>query len=150
MKKAIIAGFAIIIALAFTADASAQQMRRGCWGRADRYNRLYDPDTVVTVSGTVTDIDYFQPSAGMAEGVHLFLRQPDGTPTEVHLGPRWYIENQDISIDEGDFVEVTGSRIMFEGEPVVIASSLRMDGQVLRLRDRQGYPLWAGWRREAN
>ena len=146
MKKTLFAGLVLFIGLAFTADAFAQTMRRGCWGRADRYNRLYNPDTVMTISGTVTDVDYFSPGEAMAQGVHLLLRQPTGELTEVHLGPRWYMDNQDVIIREGDVIQVTGSRITFEGEPVIVASEVRMDGQVLRLRDPQGYPLWAGWR----
>ena len=84
-----------------------------------------------------------------AQGVHLLLRQPGGETTEVHPGPRWFTENQDIMIDEGDSIDVRGSRIFYEGEPVVTASAVRMDGQVLRLRDEQGIPFWAGWRRQS-
>jgi hypothetical protein len=146
MRKALLVTLIMMVGLLFTTEVFAQQIRRGCWGRADRYNRLYDPDTVTTISGTVEDIDYFTPAEGMAQGVHVQLRQTTGEATEVHLGPRWYIDNQDIEIREGDFIQVTGSRIMFEGEPVIVASSVQMDGEVLRLRDREGYPLWAGWR----
>jgi hypothetical protein len=147
MKKAGVAGLIVLIGLALTTGAFAQQMQRGCWGRSDRYNRLYNPDTVVTINGTVTEIEYFTPAEGMSQGVHLLLRQPNGAVAEVHLGPRWYLDNQDVRINEGAAIEVTGSQIDFEDQPVVIASTVRMDGQVLRLRDRQGFPLWAGWRR---
>jgi hypothetical protein len=148
MKKILVAGLVLVFGLALASDAFAQQVRRGCWGRADRYNRLYNPATVETISGTVTDVGYFSPAEGMAQGVHVLVRQPDGQTVDVQLGPRWYLDNQDITIKEGDPITVTGSRVTLNGEPVIIASEVRLNNEVLHLRNRQGYPLWAGWRSE--
>ncbi len=148
MKKSLLASLIVLFALTLSADVFAQTLNQGCWGRADRYNRLYNPDTVGTISGPVTDIEYFTPAQGMTQGVHLFLRQQSGEITEVHLGPRWFLDNQDFRIQQGDSITVTGSRVSFNGHPVVIASEVTDNGQILRLRDEQGYPLWAGWRQE--
>jgi hypothetical protein len=57
----------------------------------------------------------------------------------------WYIENQDAQINSRDRIEVTGSRITFDGQPAIIASEVRKDGQILQLRDESGRPAWAGW-----
>jgi hypothetical protein len=41
---------------------------------------------------------------GMSSGVHLVLRTSRET-ISVHLGPEWYIENQDIKITPKDKVD---------------------------------------------
>jgi hypothetical protein len=82
----------------------------------------------------------------MSEGVHLWIRT-DSDSVSVHLGPAWFIENQEISIAAGDPVEVRGSQIAYEGEPAVIAAEVRKGEVALMLRDAGGRPVWAGWRR---
>lgn len=106
---------------------------------------MYDPKTFGTVSGEVSDVYTINP-AGMRYGIGLLLNS--GTESvEVHLGPGWYIENQDLKINPGDKVEISGSRIMFQGKPVIIASEVKKGKRILRLRDKSGAPAWAGWRR---
>lgn len=65
----------------------------------------------------------------------------------MHLGPSWYIENQDLTIAPADKMEAKGSRITFEGKPAIIASEVKKGDDVLMLRDASGVPLWSGWRR---
>jgi hypothetical protein len=65
----------------------------------------------------------------------------------VHLGPVWYIERQDMKIDPGDKVEITGSRIIFEGKPAIIATEVKNGAEILKLRDENGFPVWSGWRK---
>jgi hypothetical protein len=43
----------------------------------------------------------------------------------VHLGPSWYLENQDVKIEPKDKVEVKGSRITFGGKPAIIATEIK-------------------------
>ena len=45
----------------------------------------------------------------------------DRETVSVHLGPSWYLENQDVKIEPKDKVEVKGSRIMFGDKPALIA-----------------------------
>jgi len=66
----------------------------------------------------------------------------------VHLGPGWFIENQDIKIEPKDKVEIKGSRITFEGKPALIAAEVKKGNEVLKLRDDSGMPVWSGWRRK--
>jgi hypothetical protein len=44
----------------------------------------------------------------------------------------------------GDKVEVTGSRVTYEGQPTIIAGEVKKGAQVLKLRDAAGVPVWAG------
>jgi hypothetical protein len=119
----------------------------GGWGPGSQYNRMYDPKTVETLSGEVVSVEETTSMRGMSSsGVHLVLKT-DKETISVHLGPGWFIENQDTRIASGDKVEVKGSRITFEGKPAIIAAEVRKESEVLRLRDESGFPAWSGWRR---
>lgn len=115
------------------------------WGRGSNYNRLYDVKTVETISGVVTDINKIYPEKNMSHGIHLTLSTANGS-ISIHLGPGWYIENQEVQISKDDNVTVTGSRVKYDGNDVIIAKEVAKGDQVLVLRDDEGYPLWAGWR----
>ncbi len=83
---------------------------------------------------------------GMGYGVHIMVKTDQET-ISVHLGPSWYIENQDIKIEVGDKVDVKGSRIMFDDSHSMIAAKVKKGDETLTLRDENGFPVWSGWRR---
>jgi hypothetical protein len=118
----------------------------GGWGMGSSYQRMYDPATVETVSGTVESINKITPMKGMNSGIHLVLKT-DKETIDIHLGPEWYIERQDVKIEKGDKIEVKGSRVTFNGKPAIIAGELEKGDRVLILRDSAGIPAWAGWKR---
>jgi hypothetical protein len=113
------------------------------WGAGEPYSRMYDPKTVETLAGEVASLDRFTPGKRMSYGVHFTLTTEKGT-IPVHLGPSWYLEKQAVTIAPGDKVEVTGSRITYQGQPTIIAAEVKKGGQVLKLRDAAGVPVWAG------
>jgi hypothetical protein len=83
---------------------------------------------------------------GMSYGIHLTVKA-DKETVSVMLGPGWYIERQDTKLAKGDMVEVKGSRITYEGKPAIVAAEVKKGDAVLKLRDNNGVPVWAGWRR---
>jgi hypothetical protein len=119
----------------------------GGWGPGTPYNRMWDPKTVETISGEVISVDRITPNKGMAGGVHMNVKT-DKETVSVHLGPSWYLENQDVKIIAKDKVEVKGSRITFGGKPAIIAAEVKKGDDVLKLRDDTGYPMWSAWRRK--
>ena len=137
----LVAGFFPVIAQAQPGSGPA-----GGWGAGSAYNRQYNPATVVTLSGTVTTVDRFAASRNGTSGIHVVLKTGDET-VPVHLGPAWFVENQDAQLQVGDEIEVTGSRITFDGRPAILAAEVKRGGDVLRLRERDGFPAWHGWRR---
>ncbi|MCI0589111.1 MAG: DNA-binding protein [Planctomycetes bacterium] len=160
MKKAMsLFGMVALVAFALTSGSLAQQgrgPRGGGWGPGGPYGRLYDPKTVETVEGEVVSVDKVAPMKGMGNDIHLRLKlekeegKKEGEEAiAVHLGPDWYIENQETEVQAKDRIEVKGSRITFEGKPAIIAAEVRKGDEVLELRDEDGYPVWAGWRRRA-
>ncbi len=118
----------------------------GGWGPGAAFGRLYDPKTVETVNGEVTRIDKIVPMRGMSPGVHLALKT-DGGPVDVHLGPEWFLVNQDVRIAPGDRLEVKGSKVTIGGKPAIIASEIVKGDETLKLRNETGIPVWSGWRR---
>jgi hypothetical protein len=139
-----------VLGFAFSTEALAQRgmtwKGSGGWGSGTPYGRMYNPQAVETISGEVVSVDKITPMKGMNYGVHLTLKT-DKETISVHLGPGWYIENQDVKIVPGDKIEVKGSRISFEGKPALIAAEVKKGDAVLVLRDAGGFPVWSGWRR---
>ncbi len=117
----------------------------GGWGMGGSYQRMYNPATVETVAGEVTAVDRITPMKRMGAGVHLQLKT-DKETVSVHLGPLWFIERLDAQIAKGDKIEVKGSRVTVSGQPALIAAEVRKGDKLLKLRDDNGVPVWAGWR----
>jgi hypothetical protein len=121
MKRLLISLVALTLGLMMLPSRLPAQMGMmqgkgaGGWGMGSQYGRMYDPKTVETVRGEVEREDVFTPMKGMSGGVHLMLKTNTGA-VSVHLGPQWYLNNQDVQIRPGDRVEVTGSRITFDGK----------------------------------
>jgi hypothetical protein len=140
----------LMIGSAFVIEALAQPgmtlRGSGGWGAGTAYDRMYNLQTVEMISGEVVSVDKITPMKGMNYGVHAIVKT-DKETISVHLGPNWYIENQDMTIAPGDRIEVKGSRIIFEGKPALIAAEVNKGDDVLMLRDSNGFPVWSGWRR---
>ncbi len=152
MKKiagliAVILAVTVILANASFAQRGMKWKGSGGWGSGSQYNSMYDPKTVETISGEVVKIDKIPPTRGMTYGMHLLVKT-DTETVSVHLGPAWYLENQDIKIEVKDKLEITGSRITFRGKPAIIASEVKKGEEVLKLRDEDGFPVWSGWRQQ--
>jgi hypothetical protein len=135
---------AILVAGFLTATSLVAQRGPGA-------GRNYDPKTVETVQGKVVSVENIAPphhgygpgmgSIGM--GIHLNL-QTEKETIAVHLGPDWFMKKQTPQIETGDSITMTGSRVTFDGKPAIIAAEIRKGDKVLKLRDENGVPLWAG------
>jgi hypothetical protein len=152
--KAIVALMTMVamLGLAFATDTSAQRGTMwkggGGWGPGTPYAKMYNPQTVESVTGEVVSVDKITPVKGMSYGIHVVVKT-DKETISVHLGPGWYLENQDVKIVPSDRIEVKGSRIAFEGKPALIAAEVKKGDEVLTLRDANGFPVWSGWRRRS-
>lgn len=143
----LVLGMFFVTAESFAQRGPAMMWRgSGGWGPGTQYNRMYDPKSVETISGEVTSVDRITPAKGMVGGVHMNVKT-DKETISVHLGPGFYIENQDVKLVAKDKVEVKGSRISFGGKPAIIAAEVKKGDEVLKLRDDAGFPVWSGWRR---
>lgn len=117
----------------------------GGWGIENEYSRMYNPKTVEIIKGEVTSVDVITPIRGMYHGVCAMVKNGNET-IPVHLGPEWYVENQDIAVEPSDTIEITGSRINLKGEPAIIATEVNKREKRMVLRDDKGFPRWSAWR----
>jgi uncharacterized protein YgiM (DUF1202 family) len=148
MRTKRLIGLVVAVSMFLTASLALAQPRRGSggWGMGTKYQMMYNPATVGTLSGEVVSVDKITPMKGMSYGVHLQLKTEKET-IYVHLGPGWYFERLDTKIEKGDKTEVKGSRATMMGKPVIIAAEMKKGDSVLVLRDSAGIPAWSGWRR---
>ena len=143
----------ILAALALTAmlalpEGHSQRGKGGSGlGYKGEYQGEYDPQTVTTVKGIVETVAQNAPASGISYGIHLVLKT-DSKTLSVHLGPAWFIDRQNIRIEEGDTIEVKGSKITYEGKPTIIAAEVKKANTVLKLRDKNGFPVWVGTRKK--
>jgi hypothetical protein len=106
----------------------------------------YDTATEATVTGTVEAVEQITGRGGGRGrrglgGTHLTLKT--GTEMlEVHLGPTAFLNEQKVVVARGDTLEIVGSRVTVDGEPVFIAKSVKKGSSVWTLRDASGLPLW--------
>lgn len=125
------------LTLALAAAVAAQ-------GPTDKIGPRFDPATVESLEGTVEEVKLLSFGRGrMGGGVHLMVNTGEET-LEVHLGPRFYLEDNDFEIETGEEVEVTGSRVTLAGQPALLAREIRVGEYKLELRAQDGTPLWAG------
>jgi DNA/RNA endonuclease YhcR with UshA esterase domain len=126
-----------VAALPLIAGSTYTQNRRGQGQGMPKY----DTATEVTLKGTVTKVEGHVGRMGW-NGTHLVVSFGAETLT-VHVGPSDYLTQQGFSFAAGDQIEVTGSRINFEGSNVLIAREIKQEDKVLTLRNSQGIPAWS-------
>ncbi len=110
--------------------------------QAQRGARNYNPQTEVTVKGTVEEVQQQAGRRGWA-GTHLLLKTDAGS-LPVHVGPSAYIAKQQFSFAKGDQIEVLGSKVSLNGSETLLAREITKEGKTLVLRNPQGIPEWAG------
>jgi len=132
-----------IMLFTFASGPFAQKNGMGRKGAGNNYNRLYDVNTVQTISGEVIKVENIVSSKGASYVMHLVVKTAKET-ISVHLGPAWFMNKQKIKISPKDKITVTGSRVTYQGSQAIIASELSINNETILLRDANGYPLWSG------
>lgn len=143
MKRSGICAVVIVLVL-LTINGAGAQPGSGPGGRGGglHYGTMWDAGSVTTVAGEVIAVDKYTPGRGGSSYGLRFTIKTDKETLPIILGPGWYIEQQHFAIAPKDTVEVKGSRLSIQGQPTVIAAEVRKGGQVLKLRDDKGNPLW--------
>ena len=141
---------AVLVLASFTLADAQRWGGKGRWGSwaGNYYHWNWNPATVETVKGEVMTKDSITPQKGKnwSPAVGMTLKKEDDYAAYVHLGPQWYIDKQELAINVGDKVEVTGSKIMVEGNMVLLVSSIKKDDKTWQLRDEKGFPFWSARR----
>lgn len=101
----------------------------------------FDPQNQETITAVVKEVkDYRCPVSGSL-GAHLELKSGD-TTYEVHLAPTAYLKDFEMVINAGDSVTVTGTKVMYDGKPAILARVVKVKNDTYLFRDEKGRPLW--------
>jgi hypothetical protein len=137
----------MVLCMALAGPALAQTGPGGMGMGAGMGPRLYNPQTVTTVTGQVEKLEDL-PSMGGGGGRAMQYRgatlKTDQGSLMVHLGPGWYLDEKKLAVKVGDTMEVTGSKVTLNNQPALIAREVKVNGTALKLRDDQGLPAWRG------
>jgi len=126
------------------------QRGSGGWCTNTKYNRLYNTATVIEIKGKVEKVEKIIPEKGMSTGIHLTMKTAKSELISVHLGPDWFLDNQDVHFAVGDAITVNGSKVTYENKLVIIAKTIEKGDYILELRNDKGFPKWNGWRQGKN
>ena len=130
----------VVISLLWLIQAAAQS-GRGMNRQA--ITRLYNDSTVVTVTGEITQIDTKKQGYGRFDATLLTLKT-EHENVNIYIAPNWFLEQQKTTFKVGDKIVVTGSRVTYEGKPLIICRDFKYNEQSLTLRNENGIPVWAG------
>jgi uncharacterized membrane protein len=153
MKRYYLAGLALLVwsFLAWAAPSPALSQGRGQGFRPCPYTpytcKVSNLCRPVTDRGKVVQVRTEVIEAGMYPGMALLVDTKTQGQVLVHLGPVWYLERQEFTINPGDEVGIKGMSDKLDGKTVVVAYELTKGDYVLQLRDEQGRPNWEAWRK---
>jgi hypothetical protein len=134
MKRLCIS-FALAVTAALAAPAAAR-------GEGSAPVRMWNPETVATVTGTVEAVERVE-MGGDWSCLRLRLATAQGT-VQVRVGPDWFVAEAKVVFSRGDRLEVKGSRLVFAGEDSMVAGEILRGAERIVLRDPAGKPVWAG------
>jgi len=81
-------------------------------------------------------------------GIHILVRldtaKENSDTLDVYLGPTAFVKDFEVTFEKGDRVQVTGSKVKYGGNPLILARQVRRDSTTLYLRDEHGTPYWKG------
>lgn len=146
MKKLIVGGLAglfiiVLVAVTATAGPGWRCNKNGPCGGCGA--GAYDPAQAEVLTGQVVAVEQIESRRGPRVGVVLTVNTGSETRT-VHLGPLWYLEQQNVQIASGDNVEIKGAKAERRRGTVFLAAEVTKGSEVLMLRDENGIPAWAG------
>ena len=137
MEKPRVVILLVVATLALIVGTTYSQRRNGQSPGMPKY----DASSEFALNGTLTKFESHVGRMGW-NGTHLVVSFGAET-LPVHVGPSNYLAQQGFSFVAGDQIEVTGSRIKFEGSDVLLAREIKKGGKVLTLRNAQGIPAWS-------
>ena len=132
----------LVLTVGTSLFADGQANQPGKWGENSQVGRLYNPTTVETQSGKIVNLEKARPRPSRWHAVVLFLKTPKEDNLEVHLGPQWFLEENNLALQPNDDIEVTGSRITVGGKTFIVAKQISKGDQSLVIRKDNGKPAW--------
>jgi DNA/RNA endonuclease YhcR with UshA esterase domain len=102
----------------------------------------YDKSTEAVFRGTVQEVRDRQCPVSGGMGSHLVMRLKDGTVIEVHVSTTRFVHQYEVVFHPGDELEITGSKVKFEGVETILARKIKRGTEELLFRESDGKPIW--------
>jgi hypothetical protein len=99
----------------------------------------YDKSNEVKVKGVIDEVRTAPDNL-----VHITLKNDKGL-LDVMIAPEKFLKEMEITFAKGDTIEVLGSQLSVDGNPVMLAREVTRNGDVMLMRDEKGKPVWIGW-----
>ncbi len=129
-----IAAIAVTVSLAF-AQVSGNTMNR-------KKGHSLNTAQTRTIEGSIVKVDVQERGIGRyGTGVHLVVKEGN-RETEIHLGPKAYIESAGWMFKAGDKIKMTAFSGTYGNSAALFAAEITANGKTLVLRDKQGFPEW--------
>ncbi len=100
---------------------------------------IYNPVKEKAMKGKIEELYV----TGDALNLEAQVRVKENERVRVQLGPEWFLRNR---IRVGDEIEFRGSNVDFDGGQMLLVREMRnlRNKEEVALRNRQGFPEWAG------
>ncbi|MBN9501044.1 MAG: hypothetical protein BGO01_06905 [Armatimonadetes bacterium 55-13] len=96
----------------------------------------WDPKSVVAFEGRLIGV------VQSPKSVDLMVKLKNGGTAFVELGPKRYFDGQAVHLSAKDPVKVSGSKVMVNGESLILCQELRHKGSKIAFRTPDGRPFW--------
>lgn len=108
------------------------------WGNI--YEKLFNPNKIESVTGEILKVE-------VHDGLRLIIYSDAKKPVLVALGPDEYFEGQEKLLKPGVKISVTGSSVIIDDTPFLIATKIKGGNEELQIRDAKGHPVWMSWQK---
>lgn len=149
----------VTILFFFLGCSTADRFEPGYQPETEVDEEVYDPKTVITVTGIISGITGFDYEEGLNVVTVIVEDELHETRYAVQLGPAWFLTLLGAMYEVGDVVTVQGSRLNFLGEEVeeeeeeeerqqyvdyylLMARKIKKDDKTIYVRSKSGKPKW--------
>jgi len=113
-----------------------------CAVSAQEIPHFYNMDTETTLVGKVEEIVLEPRYENRAKFLILIVKNKEGRDFICEISPSWFF-NKDFH--KGEHLSLVGSLYVdLEGRSHLIARQLKFQGELMVLRDKNGFPSWRG------
>lgn len=117
-------------------DKAVENSKGTGWYTHYAGSAAWDSKTVVSFEGKLMGM------IQSAKSVDLMIKLRNGGTAFVELGPKNYFDAQALRLTKQDGLKVRGSKVMVNGESLILCQELRHNGSKIAFRTDDGRPFW--------
>lgn len=117
-------------------DAAVAKSKDAGWYTHYAGSATWDPKSVVSFEGKLMGM------VQSSRSVDLMVKLKNGGTAFVELGPKGYFDGQAVHLQAQDSLKIRGSKVMVNGESLILCQELRHKGSKVAFRTMDGRPFW--------